>query len=140
MDTRQNNQLVPVGHQSVNEREKEEIRNLLAKYHENQLKINRILQAKKTLHTEQEQIKEKVKLFMKKNELNNICVISGGKVSYTNEQIKEPINRKFFESKILVQLGDNNGKQFIDSLYNSRQLVEKEKILIKIPKQGQLYV
>lgn len=133
-------QLVPVGHQSVSEREKDEIRNLLAKYHENQIKINRILQAKKALHTEQEQIKERVKLFMRKNELNNICVISGGKVSYSREQIKEPINRKFFEHKILSQLGEGNGKQFIDSIYNSRQLIEKEKILIKIPKQGQLYV
>jgi hypothetical protein len=77
---------------------------------------------------------------MKKNELNNICVISGGKVSYTKEEIKEPINKKFFENRILNQLGDSNGKQFIDSLYNTRQTIEREKVLIKIPKQGQLYV
>jgi hypothetical protein len=140
MDTRPNNQLVPVNHQSVSEREKEEVRNLLAKYHENQLKINKILQAKKTISQEQEMIKERVKLFMKKNELNNICVISGGKVSYTKEEIKEPINKKFFENRILNQLGDSNGKQFIDSLYNTRQTIEREKVLIKIPKQGQLYV
>lgn len=140
MDPRTNNQLVAVNHQSVSEREKEEVRTLLAKYHENQLKINKILQAKKTLNQEQEFIKEKVKNFMKKNELNNICVISGGKVSYNKEQIKEPINKKFFESKILTQLGDTNGKQFIDNLYLNRQTIEREKILIKIPKQGQLYV
>jgi len=136
----QNNQLVAVNHQSVSEREKEEVRNLLAKYHENQLKINKILQAKKTLNQEQEFIKEKVKVFMKKNELNNICVISGGKVSYNKEQVKEPINKKFFENKILTKLGESNGKQFIDNLYSSRDLIEREKILIKIPKQGQLYV
>ena len=135
-----NKQLVPVNHQSVSEREKEEVRNLLAKYHDNQLKINKILQAKKTLNQEQEFIKEKVKVFMKKSELNNICVISGGKVSYNKEEIKEPINKKFFESKILTQLGDLNGKQFIDNLYSNRQTIEREKILIKIPTQGQLYV
>jgi hypothetical protein len=140
MDARQNNQLVAVNHQSVSEREKEEVKNLLAKYHENQLKINKILQAKKTLNQEQEFIKEKVKSFMKKNELNNICVISGGKVSYNKEQIKEPINKKFFENKILTKLGESNGKQFIDNLYSSRETIEREKILIKIPKQGQLYV
>jgi len=78
---------------------------------------------------------------MKKHSLQNIFTQDGGKIIYQNQNVQCPVNKKFIEKKILEILGEMNGKELINKIFNSRETVKREHLIFKNGKEkSQLYV
>ena len=125
----------------IRENEKMEMKELIEKYKSNTEKLNKANRVIKQIRLEQEDIKDKLKDFMKKHSLQNIFTQDGGKIIYQNQNVQCPVNKKFIEKKILEILGEMNGKELINKIFNSRETVKREHLIFKNGKEkSQLYV
>lgn len=121
--------------------EKVEMKELIEKYQANLDKINKIKRAVKQLSLEQEDIKDKIKVFMKKHQIQNIFTQDGGKVVYQIHSVQPPINKKFLESRIVELVGENNGKELVAKIFQNKQPIKRESVLFRPGKNsGQIYV
>jgi transcriptional regulator of heat shock response len=143
-----NNSNTPANNNNNNEialrqlnNEKVEMKELIEKYQANLDKINKIKRAVKQLSLEQEDIKEKIKVFMKKHQIQNIFTQDGGKVVYQIHSVQPPINKKFLESRIVELVGENSGKELISKIFLNKQPIKRESVLFRPGKtNGQIYV
>lgn len=125
----------------IRENEKMEMKELIEKYKSNTEKLNKANRVIKQIRLEQEDIKDKLKDFMKKHSLQNIFTQDGGKIIYQNQNVQCPVNKKFIEKKILEIMGEMNGKELINKIFNSRETVKREHLIFKNGKEkSQLYV
>ncbi len=125
----------------IRENEKMEMKELIEKYKSNTEKLNKANRVIKQIRLEQEDIKDKLKDFMKKHSLQNIFTQDGGKIIYQNQNVQCPVNKKFIEKKILEIMGDMNGRELINKIFNSRETVKREHLIFKNGKEkSQLYV
>lgn len=124
----------------IQENEKIAMKELIEKYRSNNEKIQKINRALKQARLEQEDIKDKLKVFMKKYSLQNIYTQDGGKVVYQSQMVQTPINRKFIEKRIIELMGDTKGKEFITNLISKREQSKREHLTFRTGKNNQLYV
>lgn len=135
----QPNQINP--NNSVVEKEKNELRLLIERYHANNQKLQKVSEASRVLRNEQNEIKEKLKTYMKKNSVTNIYTQDGGKIVYQKQKVNIPLNKKYFETKIIELLGESKGKEILQKIINERQFVQREHITFRVGKEkSSLYV
>lgn len=121
--------------------EKVEMKELIEKYQSNSEKINKIKRAVKQMSLEQEDIKDKIKAFMKKHEIQNIFTQDGGKVVYQIHTVQPPINKKFLEKRILELVGEASGKDLINKIFSNKQPIKRESVFFRPGKSNkQIYV
>lgn len=125
----------------IRENEKMEMKELIEKYKSNTEKLNKANRVIKQIRLEQEDIKDKLKDFMKKHSLQNIFTQDGGKIIYQNQSVQCPVNKKYIEKKILEIMGEMHGKELINKIFSSREMVKREHLIFKNGKEkSQLYV
>lgn len=135
----QPNQINP--NNTVVEKEKNELRLLIERYHANNQKLQKVSEASRVLRNEQNEIKEKLKTYMKKNSVTNIYTQDGGKIVYQKQKVNIPLNKKYFETKIIELLGESKGKEILQKIINERQSVQREHITFRVGKEkSSLYV
>jgi hypothetical protein len=126
---------------NIVEKEKTELRMLIDRYHANNVKLQKVNEASRILRNEQNEIKEKLKIYMKKNSVTNIYTQDGGKIVYQKQKVNVPLNKKYFESKIIELLGEVKGKEILGKIINERQSVQREHITFRVGKEkSSLYV
>jgi butyrate kinase len=127
--------------QKIKENEKLEMKELIDKYNNNLEKLNKLKRAIKQINLEQDEIKDKLKDFMKKNNIFNIFTQDGGKVIYQIQNVQPPLNKKFIEKRIIELVGEPNGKDLISKIFMNRDSKKRESIILKVGKpSGRVYV
>lgn len=133
--------LVPREQQKIRENEKMEMKDLIEKYQQNMERMDKAKKAIKQLNAEQNEIKERIKDFMKKYTLNNIFTQDGGKIVYQVQSVQRPLNKKFLEKRVLELLGDINGKEFLKKILMNVEAQKREHIIFRMGKtKRQVYV
>jgi hypothetical protein len=121
--------------------EKIEMKDLIEKYQANLEKINKIKRAVKQLSLDQEDIKDKIKVFMKKHQIQNIFTQDGGKVVYQVHSVQPTFNKKFLETRIIELVGEPSGKELVNKIFSSKQPIKRESVLFRPGRaNGQIYV
>jgi predicted acetyltransferase len=127
--------------QKIRENEKLEMKELIEKYQQNLEKIDKAKKVVKQVNAEQNEIKEKIKEFMKRYTLNNIFTQDGGKIVYQVQNVQRPINKKFLEKRVLELMGDINGREFMRKILGNVEATKREHIIFKVGKtKRQVYV
>jgi hypothetical protein len=127
--------------QPIDENEKIKVKEFIERYQANADKISKTRKLMKQLSDEQDEIKEAIKEFMKKYNLNNIFTQDGGKVVFQMQNVQKPINKKFLEKRILELLGDINGREFLKKIYANMDVIKREHVMFRMGKSKlQLYV
>lgn len=127
--------------QQIDENEKVRVKELIERYQANVEKITKTRKIMKQLSDEQDEIKEAIKEFMKKYNLNNIFTQDGGKVVFQMQNVQKPINKKFLEKRVLELLGDVNGREFLKKIYANMEVIKREHVMFRMGKSKlQVYV
>lgn len=127
--------------QKIRDNEKLEMRDLIEKYQQNQERLEKAKAVIKQINTEQNEIKDKIKTFMKKYTLNNIFTQDGGKIVYQIQNVQKPINKKYLEKRVLEIMGDINGREFLRKIMSNVEAQKREHIIFRVGKpKKQVYV
>lgn len=126
---------------TISESEKVETRELIEKYRQNSEKLQKINRAAKQLRVEQNEIKEKIKTFMRRKAIRHIYTQDGGKIVYQTQMVQIPLNKKYFEKRVVELLGTTEGKTLMERVLANRERTQREHVTMRIGSKGsQVYV